>query len=160
MNLIKKRVCIPILLITVICATGMVSVSKGTPEPNKEKIELVKTEFVTPIYYLNWESEDLDVIKVLNQDLDENTILNNLKAVTVIPVGTKILDFEQKDKDTIYINFSKELYNMNLGSSFESLSVSAISKTYLSAFNAKKIILRVEGKPYESGHLYIEELTQ
>ena len=46
---------------------------------------------------------------------------------------------------------------MNVGSGVESLLLQAIANTYIENTDASKVMIRVEGELYESGHIYLDE---
>ena len=56
-----------------------------------------------------------------------------------------------------FLDLKEGIYGMNVGSGVESLLFQAIANTYIENTDASKVMIRVEGETYESGHLYLDE---
>jgi hypothetical protein len=46
---------------------------------------------------------------------------------------------------------------MNAGAAYESMILQCIANTFGNYYHAESLILTIEGKPYESGHISMEE---
>lgn len=58
----------------------------------------------------------------------------------------------------VYVDFSRDLVEeMNAGSGTEMLILQAIVNTIGEYYGVEEVVLTVEGNPYESGHILMEE---
>lgn len=63
-----------------------------------------------------------------------------------------------KDTSTIALDFSSNFVNSNiLGSSTESGIIHAVCNTFGSYFNVDNVIITLDGEPYSSGHILMDE---
>ncbi|MEG1000854.1 MAG: GerMN domain-containing protein [Cellulosilyticaceae bacterium] len=60
------------------------------------------------------------------------------------------LDEETKK---LYLDMSKEYYDMNYGSGMESLAVQSLVTTVGAYYDVKQVVLTVAGEPYQTGHI-------
>lgn len=88
--------------------------------------------------------EATERIKYLMQDSEYNNIPNGFRPI--IPSGTKIIDISFKD-DTVIINFSKEILNINKED--EERMIESIIYTLTEIENINYVIIEVEGKVLE-----------
>ncbi len=120
-------------------------------------IDTSSTDSVTATIYMSDSqveklvSKQVTLDKVSYQSLFSELINNN-----VIPENCTIKDFSISN-NVGFINFSKEFYNSNLGSSAEILMLDSIAKTYLTNLKLDKFKLLVDGREYESGHIILEK---
>jgi hypothetical protein len=77
----------------------------------------------------------------------------------VLSPNTSILSCVVDDKnETVTVDFSSELLKeMNAGSSFETMLLKSITNTFGNYYQKNKVIIKVEGKLYESGHFLLKE---
>lgn len=63
-----------------------------------------------------------------------------------------------KEENMIKLDFSSNLINtQNLGSGAESNTLKAICNTFGSFFNVDKVMITLDGSPYSSGHILMNE---
>ena len=63
-----------------------------------------------------------------------------------------------EDKDCITLNFSPNFVKaQNLGGGAESSTLNAICNTFGDYFNVKNVIIKLEDKPYSSGHILMKD---
>ena len=142
---------------------------------NNEKESKHKTEIITPDYITNNEKDEVtatiyvsDVesgsivdktVKV--KELTYESIFEELKNEKIIVSDTTLNSFttytNQENELIGVLNLSKEFYNFNLGSGFESMMLDSIAKTYIENFNLDKFKILIDDKEYESGHILFEE---
>ncbi len=99
-------------------------------------------------------SKDIDV-----EYIDYDTIFNELKNAKLINENCTINQFKSYEDNGVAIGVldcSKEFYDFNLGSSGELFMLDSVAKTYLTNLDLDKFKLLVDGKEYESGHIYFE----
>jgi hypothetical protein len=62
------------------------------------------------------------------------------------------------NNDVVYVDFTKELITeMNAGSNYEGMILQSIVNTLGGYYNANKVYITVEDKPYESGHILMKK---
>lgn len=72
--------------------------------------------------------------------------------------NTKINHITIKEDGILLADFSKEFVaEMNAGSGYELLILQGITNTLGSYYGTSKVLITLEGKPYESGHILMEE---
>ncbi|MGL5348356.1 MAG: GerMN domain-containing protein [Peptostreptococcaceae bacterium] len=120
-----------------------------------------KAEKVTAtIYISDSQGENLIDKEVNIKEVAANSLFNELKFHNVIPKDTKLNSFDKfidNNENIGIINFSKEFYDFNLGSSGEVLMLNSIAKTYLENLNLDKFKILVDGEEYQSGHILYEK---
>jgi len=81
-----------------------------------------------------------------------------IKYFQCISEGTKInsLYFNTSDK-TVYVDFSKEFMELCVGTAGEFAVLYNVTSTLGIYYNADKVLLTVDKKPYESGHIAMKE---
>ena len=63
-----------------------------------------------------------------------------------------------KDKSKITLDFSSNFVSsQNLGAGAESSTLTAISNTFCDYFDVKNVVITLDGKPYTSGHILMNE---
>ena len=87
------------------------------------------------------------------------TIPENSDLSKTLSPNAKILGLILDDKNgTVTVDFSDELLKeMNAGTTFESMLITSITNTFGNYFQKTKVIISVEGKPYQSGHFLLKE---
>lgn len=136
-------------------------------EDNKQEQQTKKFK----VYYVTLGDKN----KLISRDVEiDNYIPNNdnelikqellklekggIKAA--INTATKIntIAINQLDKiATVDLNHAYMDYMHNSGSNLESLTIQALVDTIGSFYNVEKVIITVNGKPYESGHIKLNE---
>jgi hypothetical protein len=86
--------------------------------------------------------------------IPENSGLTKVLSPDVNVLGIKLDD----EMGTVTINFSNQLIpGMNAGSSLESMIIKSIANTIGYYYQRDKVIITIEGLPYESGHFLMIE---
>lgn len=73
--------------------------------------------------------------------------------------NTQILSYKLDDeKDTVTVDLSSDFVKeMNAGTSFEGMLLNSIINTFGDYFMKSKVIILIDGKPYESGHIVMKQ---
>lgn len=108
------------------------------------------------VYSYNIDDGELLEHYIYVDEINENTLLEELKKVNTISNDVSVLDFKIENNRGI-LNLSKEILMMNIGGGTESLMLNSLSKTYIENYNLDELVIKVEDKNYESGHFYISE---
>lgn len=138
------------------------SASKETTqeEPEKESPDAPET-FELTVYYPDDNLDSFEEKTVDVTAIDGQTIVDQLILVGVIPVHTKVNKIENTTKQ-LRVDFSSNFADIvnNVGSSGEILKIGSVVNTFLKAYNAKEMVITVDGKVLESGHnIYDYPLT-
>lgn len=73
-------------------------------------------------------------------------------------INTKINSLYLGEDQVVYVDFSKELVSdMNAGAGYEALILQSITDTLGNYYGVKEVMITMEGKPYESGHILMKE---
>lgn len=98
----------------------------------------------------NTNDEPEDVIEKIVKDLSiyeilsPNTIINEL--------------YFNDEENSVHIDLSEDfITEMNAGASFENLILQSLTNTLGSYYDVEKVYITIDGGPYESGHIIIEE---
>lgn len=93
------------------------------------------------------------------KDVVESMIKDNGDQPIVVSTNTKINSLYLNDEEKrVHVDFSKEFVSeMNAGSYFESMILQSITNTLGNYYGVEEVLITVEGKPYESGHILMEE---
>mgnify|MGYP000984425241 CR=1 FL=1 len=76
----------------------------------------------------------------------------------VFSENTQINSLYLNDDGMVYLDLNKAfLQEMNAGAGYEAMILQSIANTFGQYYNAEKVILTIEGKPYESGHIALQE---
>lgn len=62
-----------------------------------------------------------------------------------------------EEQDKLYVDMSKEYYEMNYGKDIEELAIQSLVKTVGNYYSAKKVVLTVNGEPYNSENIKFKE---
>lgn len=97
-----------------------------------------------------------NVIEKIEQGL--RTIPENSGLAPVLSANAKVLGYYLDESAGILtVDFSSQLVTeMNAGSGFEGMLIKSIVNTFGSYFQKEKVIITLEGKPYESGHIVMK----
>ncbi|MGL5327909.1 MAG: GerMN domain-containing protein [Peptostreptococcaceae bacterium] len=119
------------------------------------------SEVFATIYISDIESDSIVNKKVKVSELSYQAIFEELKNEKIIVSNATINSFDtyENEKNELIgvLNLSKEFYNFNLGSSYESLMLSSIAKTFIENFNLDKFKILIDDEEYESGHILMEK---
>lgn len=136
-------------------------------EPNKDVETPKEPEVVQRDVRLYYYDAVNDKIQYTNQTIEvkdkavATAIVNALKHPSIQGVtpalaeGIKLKSAKvDSSDDSITIDFSDDFVSLqNLGSGPESSTLKAIANTFGYNFNVNKVIITLNGKPYESGHI-------
>ncbi len=76
----------------------------------------------------------------------------------LISANTKINSLELLEDGLVHVDFSREFVtDMNAGAGYELLILQSVTNTIGSYFGATKVLITLEGKPYESGHVLMDK---
>lgn len=147
---------------------GTVTEEDKNKEDNKDKNNAddkkseEEKEIVVYSYDLEKESLVPNNITIKNDTPNKDDIplvvFDNLKSLGVIPKDASMNSFEisnVENVDTGLLDVNSKFINSNLGSGAESLMLDAVAKSFMENFNVDQIQLTVDGKDYESGHIYL-----
>lgn len=119
------------------------------------------------VYYPNMEEDLLNSIQIEvsfntnddTKDVIERTIKDVATQSQVLSSNTKINSLYLNDDDgMVYLDFSSEFVNeMNAGSAYESMIFQSITNTFGMYYGIEEVYITVDGKPYQSGHIYMKE---
>lgn len=93
------------------------------------------------------------------KDVVEKIVKDNGDQATVVSINTKINSLYLNDEEKrVHVDFSKELVSeMNAGSYFEAMILQSITNTLGNYYGVEEVLITIEGKPYESGHILMGE---
>lgn len=129
--------------------------------PFKQTVKIYLPRFTT--------NKVVSVDREFQINTNEDTKFKFQKEFKTIPVGSdyskvlstnvKILSINVDDKiGIVTVDFSADLVaGMNAGTSLESMIIKSITNTFGNYFQKKKVIITLEGKPYESGHILMKK---
>ncbi|ADY55922.1 Lipoprotein LpqB, GerMN domain protein [Syntrophobotulus glycolicus DSM 8271] len=81
----------------------------------------------------------------------------NSNVGKVFSANTKINSLYLNSDGMVYLDLNEAfLKEMNAGSGYESMILQSVADTFGKYYNAQKVILTIDGKLYESGHLRFE----
>ena len=121
------------------------------------------------IYYYDAISDKIvyinTTIEASKEDEAVSSLINELKKSPNTDVAASLsseitLNSWKLDSDnsTIILDFSSNFVSsQNLGGGAESSTITAICNTFGSYFNVENIIMTLDGKPYTSGHILMNE---
>ncbi len=76
----------------------------------------------------------------------------------VVPTDAAIKSLALDGENRVRIDFNSAFVtDMNAGAGYEAMILQCIANTFGNYYQSEKVILTVEGKPYESGHIRMEE---
>lgn len=135
---------------------------KDKNDNDDKKTEKEEKEIVVYSYDLEKESLVPNNITIKNDTPNKDdvplVVFDSLKTLGVIPKDAKMNSFEisnVENVDTGLLDIDSKFINSNLGSGAESLMLDAVAKSFMENFNVDQIQLTVDGKDYESGHIYL-----
>lgn len=146
------------------------SVSKGDGYEISSTLSSIEkdmplTQTVT-LFHPDIDGVNLDTVDVQvnfkTNDEAKDVIAETIKELSVYEIlstNTKInkLYFDEK-KESVHIDLSKEFVTeMNAGAGFEGLVLQSIANTLGTYYGVQNVFLTVDGGPYESGHILLNE---
>jgi hypothetical protein len=76
----------------------------------------------------------------------------------LISANTKLNNIALEDGTVVHVDFSSEFVTgMNAGAGYELLILQGVTNTLGNYYGASKVLITVDGKPYESGHILMKE---
>lgn len=108
------------------------------------------------LYYVDKEVEvqDKAIVKAVTEEL-KNDLHERLSVG--IPIEAEIKD-AKLENEVLTVNFYKNSFkNINLGSGFETSMLKCMVNSYGYNLGVDKVIIKVDGENYASGHIYLEE---
>lgn len=122
---------------------------------------------VMNFYYPNIDDDRLFLyrkeITFRTNDIPRNLFLNAYRELPkevgpVLTPNTRVNYLYLNDDGMVYIDLSKDfITEMNAGAGFEGLILQSLANTFGDYYGANKVMLTIEGKPYESGHILMDE---
>ena len=80
------------------------------------------------------------------------------EAGPVLTKNTKVNYLYLNDDGMVYIDLSSDfIKEMNAGAGYEGMILQSLVNTFGDYYGANKVMLTIEGKPYESGHVVLEK---
>lgn len=98
-----------------------------------------------------------DITRQILEEAYKGTVNKNLGKV--FSLNTKINSLHLNNKDnTVYIDLNNAfLTEMNAGAAYESMILQSIANTFGKYYNSQKVILTIDNKLYESGHIVMKK---
>ncbi|WP_312458443.1 GerMN domain-containing protein [Proteiniclasticum sp.] len=126
----------------------------------------VRKRFVN-FYYPNAQDERIFLyrkeISFTTNDIPKILIINAYKelpkeAVPVLTKNTKVNYLYLNQDGRVYLDLTKEfLQEMNAGAGYEGLILQSLANTIGDYYGVSKVMLTIDGKTYESGHIVLEK---
>ena len=110
-------------------------------------------------YKLDYKEKDV-VFKTndISRQILEKTYKDVLKGTgaTALTKNTKINYLYLNKDGMVYIDLSKDfIKELNAGAGYESIILDSIAATFGNYYNAKKVVLTIDGGDYKSGHIVL-----
>ncbi|GIM29126.1 hypothetical protein CPJCM30710_17920 [Clostridium polyendosporum] len=97
-----------------------------------------------------------DITRQVLEEAYKGTVNKNLGKV--FSQNTKINSLYLNKDNTVYIDLNSAfLTEMNAGSGYESMILQSIANTFGKYYNSQKVILTIDNKLYESGHIAMKK---
>lgn len=131
----------------------------------ERETETEEQETELTIYYSNETADGLEAELVTVTELKPEIIIGYLAKHNIVAIDTKVNTFfieEDGDRKVIRMDLSEAFgeYINTMGTSGEAVIMTALTNTFLEAYEADSMKLLVDGKVLETGHaVYEEELT-
>jgi hypothetical protein len=97
-----------------------------------------------------------DSTEKILEDVYKGAVNEAFGVVLSTDAAIKSLSLDAENKVRLDLNASF-LSDMNAGAAYEAMILQCIADTFGSYYNSGDVILTVEGKPYESGHIKMPE---
>lgn len=150
-----------IIVLVTFCLVGLRCHGSVSANPNRQDIHVFYGDLEQEKIYE--ECQQLDYEKYINDvalleaalRLESKTLKGGIKGISNDAYIQSIsIDLENR---WVYVDLSEEYPNMNYGSYSEYLSFKSLAYTIGHYYEAKKVFLMIDHKPYESGHYYFKE---
>lgn len=151
-------------LVKTIYQTDGMEVSSSLKSLEESGVNVQSVQFYYPdsengkIYYKT------KLVSFRTNDSTDNILEEAYKAAIdedfamVLTTNTTIRSLTLNKDNKVKLDLSSTfLSEMNAGAAFEATILQCISNTFCHYYNAEELILTIEGKPYESGHILLEE---
>ncbi len=122
---------------------------------------------VVNFYYPNANDERIFLYRkellFTTNDIPRNKIVDAYKnlpkeAAPVLSKNTEVNYLYLNQDGMVYVDLSQQFVNeMNAGAGYESLILQSLANTLGDYYGADKVMLTVDGKTYESGHILLEK---
>ncbi len=151
-------------LIKTIFQSGGLEVSSTLQSIEKDT---VRTEMVN-FYYPDSEDSQFQVQKKgvtyhtndstadILEDAYRDLVSGNLGIVFTTNAGIKSLSLDEDNRVRLDLN-SAFVSEMNAGAGYEQTILQCVANTFGQYYNSEEVVLTIEGEPYESGHIKMEE---
>ena len=97
-----------------------------------------------------------DLTKKVLENEYKDSINNNFGKI--FSKNTKINSLYLNKDNNVYIDLNQAFVSeMNAGSQYEAMILQSIANTFGQYYNAEKVYLTIDNKPYESGHILMEK---
>ena len=98
----------------------------------------------------NTNEEPIDVIEEVVKDLSVYEIFSPSTTINEL--------YFDEDENSVHIDLSEDFISeMNAGASFEALILQSLTNTLGTYYGVEEVYITIDGGPYESGHIIIEE---
>lgn len=145
--------------VSTVVSSELKKINNYSPYTQKVKIYFPEFEKDRIVYiYRDFELKTNEDIKTKFEDEFKNIDQNSTLSKVISP-DVKILDITIDNKEEfVTINFSNHLIkDMNAGSGLESMILKSITNTVGEYYQKNKVMILIEGKPYESGVFMLKE---
>jgi hypothetical protein len=151
-------------LVKSVFASGELEVSSSLSKIEENFALTQKINFYYPninddkIYY---QSKDIsfktnDITKQVIEKAYKEVVKNNMG--NVFSKNTKINSLYLNKDNMVYIDLNKAfLTEMNAGASYEKMILQSIANTFGQYYNSEKVVLTIDSKLYESGHIAMKK---
>lgn len=96
-----------------------------------------------------------DITKILS-DAYKEAIVSNVGPVFTSNVEIKSISLNKDSYVELDLNSAFQT-EMNAGSGYEAMILQSLANTFAQYYNAKGVVLTIEGQPYASGHIEMEK---
>lgn len=151
-------------LVKTIYQSGGIEVSSALKSIEEEAARAERLRFYYPdidsgrIYYLEKE------VTWRTNDDTAGTLETAYKKVAdealgaVLPANAAIKNLSLDEDNKVRLDFNGAfITDMNAGSAYELMILQCVANTFGNYYSSEEVILTVDGKPYESGHIAMEE---
>lgn len=117
------------------------------------------------VYYSNSKADGLEMETIFVETVTPEVMIDSLARHNIVSIDTKVNGFEaveEDGKDVLRLDLSKAFgeYLKTMGTSGETVIMSALTDTFLQAYGADALQITVDGEVLETGHqIYDEPLT-
>ena len=117
------------------------------------------------IYFSNSKADGLETETILVEEVTPDIIVGYLAVHNIVSMDTKVNEFqitEEDGKSVLHLDLSEAFgeYLETMGSGGENVIMTALTDTFLQAYEADALQITVEGKTIETCHaIYDEPLT-